>query len=65
MTGATSDDYFDINDSNLEPELKHHIVDDLLNDQVQEVKNDRTYLEFEYQQLFQIDGKVESIETRI
>ncbi|UJR25952.1 hypothetical protein I4U23_007300 [Adineta vaga] len=37
VTGATSDEHIDINDSGIQQELKYHVVDELLNEQVQEV----------------------------
>ena len=39
VTGATVDDHFNINDSSIQQELKYHVVDDLLNEQVQEVRS--------------------------
>lgn len=38
VTGATSDDHINIHDSKIQQELKYHVVDELLNEQVQEVK---------------------------
>ncbi len=40
MTGATSDEHIDINDSGIQQELKYHVVDELLNEKVQEVKKE-------------------------
>lgn len=37
LTGSTSDDHVNINDSNIQKELKYHVVDELLNEQVQEI----------------------------
>ncbi len=44
MTGATSDEHIDINDSGIQQELKYHVVDELLNEKVQEVKKKRVLL---------------------
>mgnify|MGYP006897143167 CR=1 FL=1 len=38
MTGTTSDEPININDNGTQQELKYHVVDELLNEQVQEVK---------------------------
>jgi hypothetical protein len=40
VTGATSDEHIDINDSGIQQELKYHVVDELLNEKVQEVKKE-------------------------
>lgn len=37
VTGTTSDDHINIHDSKIQQELKYHVVDELLNEQVQEV----------------------------
>ncbi|CAF3360159.1 unnamed protein product [Rotaria sp. Silwood1] len=36
VTGGASDDHVNINDSGIQQELKYHVVDELLNEQVQE-----------------------------
>lgn len=38
VTGTTSDDHINIHDSKMQQELKYHVVDELLNEQVQEVE---------------------------
>ncbi|CAF3502946.1 unnamed protein product [Rotaria sordida] len=37
VTGGTTDDHVNINDSGIQQELKYHVVDELLNEQVQEM----------------------------
>ncbi|CAF3594973.1 unnamed protein product [Adineta steineri] len=37
VTGAASDEHIDINESGIQKELKYHVVDELLNEQVQEI----------------------------
>jgi hypothetical protein len=37
VTGTTSDEHININDSGIQQELKYHVVDELLNEQVQEI----------------------------
>lgn len=35
--GASADDHVNIDNSNLQPELKYHVVHEIMNEQVQEV----------------------------
>ncbi|CAF0775213.1 unnamed protein product [Adineta ricciae] len=37
VAGAASDEHIDINDSGIQQELKYHVIDELLNEQVQEI----------------------------
>ena len=55
MTGASAEDHININNSNLQPELKYHVVHEIMNEQIQEVKYKENLYETDVEKCWNIE----------